>query len=55
MSDENSRYIKRRRKRRETVGKLLGRLDKADARERAKIIDKLWKVNPLVLPKDILK
>ena len=55
MSDENSRYIKRRRKRRKTVGKLLGRLEKADARERAKIVDKLWKVNPLVLPKEHTK
>ena len=56
MSDENSRYLKRRRKRRATVGKLLTRLEKApDARERAKIIDKIWKVNPMVLPKDATK
>jgi hypothetical protein len=56
MSDENSRYLKRRRKRRATVSKLLARLEKAgDARERAKIMDKLWKVNPMALPREVTK
>ena len=30
MSDENSRYLKRRRHRREKIGKLLTRLEKAE-------------------------
>ena len=50
MSDENSRYLKRRRQRRAKIGKLLDRLKKADPRERVKLIDKLWKINPAVIP-----
>ena len=52
MSDENSRYLKRRRQRRAKIGKLLGRLKNADARERVKLIDKLWKINPTVIPSE---
>lgn len=56
MSVENSRYLKRRRQRRASVGKWLARLEKAgDARERAKIIDKLWKINPSVVPQEPAK
>ena len=51
MSTENTRALRRRRKRREQVPKLLARLKKAgDARERAKVLDKLWKTNPAVIP-----
>ena len=50
MSDENSRYLKRRRHRRAKIQKLLDRLKKADARERVRLIDKLWKINPTVIP-----
>ena len=52
MSDENSRYIKRRRHRRAKIRKLLARLKNADARERVKLIDKLWKINPTVIPNE---
>ena len=53
MSDENSRYLRRRRKSRKQVKKMLARLDKApDARERSKVIDKLWKINPTVIPSE---
>lgn len=56
MSTENTRYLKRRRHRRAKIQKLLGRLKNAhDARERAKVIDKLWKVNPSVIPPDATK
>jgi hypothetical protein len=56
MSDENSRYLKRRRHRRAKIGKLLTRLEKAgDARERSRIIDKLWKINPSVIPQETKK
>ena len=56
MSTENTRYLKRRRQRREKVSKLLGKLTKPiDARERAKIIDKLWKINPSVIPAEFIK
>jgi hypothetical protein len=56
MSTENTRYLKRRRHRRAKVQKLLERLEKAhDARERAKVIDKLWKVNPAVIPPEFVK
>ena len=54
MSTENSRYLKRRRHRREKVRKLLAKLTKAhDRQERGKVIDQLWKVNPLMVPKDL--
>ena len=52
MSDENSRYLKRRRHRRAKIHKLLARLKNADARERVKLIDKLWKINPAVIPNE---
>ncbi len=56
MSTENTRYLRRRRHRREKVGELLERLKKAsDARERARVIDKLWKINPLVIPPEYVK
>ena len=56
MSTENTRYLSRRRKRREKVQKYLKRLKKAgDARERAKVIDKLWKINPSVIPPEFMK
>jgi|GEM_PF-1549931 U3 small nucleolar ribonucleoprotein component len=56
MSTENQRYLKRRRHRRAKTKKLLARLEKApDAREKAKVIDKLWKVNPYVIPQGAAK
>ena len=55
MSTENTRYLKRRRHRQKKVKKLLERLKKADARERAKVIDKLWKINPIVIPPEFIK
>jgi hypothetical protein len=56
MSTENTRYLSRRRHRRVKVRKLLSRLKGAsDARERAKLIDKLWKVNPQAVPLDTRK
>lgn len=56
MSTENTRYLKRRRHRREKVAKLLEKLKKPiDARERAKVIDKLWKINPSVIPAEFVK
>ena len=56
MSTENTRYLKRRRHRRQKIKKLLERLKKPhDARERAKVIDKLWKVNPTVIPAEFTK
>jgi hypothetical protein len=56
MSTENTRYLKRRRHRKQKVKKLLTRLGKAhDARERAKVIDKLWKVNSAVIPPEFMK
>ena len=56
MSTENTRYLKRRRQRRVKVGKLLDKLKKPiDARERARVIDKLWKINPSVIPAEFVK
>jgi hypothetical protein len=56
MSTENSRYLKRRRHRKVKVQKLIDRLKKPhDARERAKLVDKLWKVNPFVIPPELTK
>ena len=56
MSTENTRYLKRRRQRRVKVHKLLKKLKKPiDARERAKVIDKLWKINPSVIPAEFMK
>ena len=56
MSTDNTRYLSRRRQRRKKVGKMLQRLKKAgDARERAKVIDKLWKINPSVIPAEFIK
>jgi hypothetical protein len=56
MSTENTRYLRRRRQRQVKVHKLLERLKKAhDVRERAKVIDKLWKVNPAVIPPEFMK
>ena len=53
MSTERSRELKRRRHRRAKVQKLLVRLKNAtDARERAKVLDKLWKINPRAIPQD---
>ena len=52
MSDENSRYLKRRRHRRAKIHKLLDRLKKADPRERVRLIEKLWKINPAVIPNE---
>lgn len=56
MSSENTRYLKRRRQRRKKLKKLMGRLSKAhDARERVKVIDKLWRINPSVIPAEFTK
>ena len=52
MSDENSRYLKRRRQRKAKVRKLLTRLKNADPRDRVKVIEKLWRINPDVIPKE---
>lgn len=49
MSTENTRYLSRRRHRREKVRRMRMRLQKAaDSRERTKLLDKLWKINPVV-------
>jgi hypothetical protein len=56
MSTENTRYLKRRRHRKAKVQKLVDRLKKPhDARERAKLVEKLWKVNAFVTPPDSTK
>jgi hypothetical protein len=56
MSTENQRVLKRRRHRRAKIRKLLIRLEKpTDGRDRAKTIEKLWRINPSVLPADALE
>ena len=56
MSTENQRALKRRRQRRVKIRKLLMRLEKpTDGRDRSKTIEKLWRINPRVIPAEALE